>query len=1057
MPLRGELSSVDLAHIFQMLILNQKAGTLEIEWDGVKRSLVFTPDGVHVPFEPEALARRALRRAVRDGRLDEKHIERARNNMGVLKKDVLATLVEMKVLSPEDRFRALKGELEEEVYELFFLKDATFEFRDGDLPGEDCQLQLEPALSPNGLIMEAARRIDEWEYIKTLVASGGDIVEAIDEIGRLDDEEVDVDARTIYDALDGVRTVDDVIEATQIPRFVVFRKIALMVDGGVAVSVPVERLLERAHECLAEERMEAATHLFERSIELGANDVSVYAGAGQAYETLGESRRAADLYLTAGRRAESEGDLGAALRLYQRIREVLPTQVEARLRLFALRNVASSSRRRGAYDPNDEGFALACILRDLERHDELLLVLSGLLDLAEHRPDQIERVSDHAAKLGQVAFAIDALLRSAAERENARDFEGAVRTLKRAQTIDPSRGELEARIRRLNASMQNRRRRHRSVVRGVAMMIAFALMFVGYGRYSKAAMEAYALYSVEDFVVARRFDQGRSHYDTIVRRYPLTIPFLLSFEKLRELDVAERHSVDVERYRAEVDGDRRKSNLNQAKMFKEAALSARHTGNFAEAVNLLKKALDLSGDTDPFEIRAAIDALTEYLSAARRIRSEATFYRRAGRFDESHERLVELAKRYANSPEARHLTLPVQVTSDPDQARIIVDGEHVRIGEDGSYVDAETPFVIDLPAAQPVNLTLTRAGYADVSVSFHAIERSSLDVRLPRRPDRVTILPSEVIHPLVADGSRAIAVLRGGRVSALRADSLEVAWSHEFTDLREAAGPPAVEGGEVWIPVTGNAIVRLDAVTGRPRGETATPGRPVSPPRFSNDRVAVRLDGGDLAVGPRSGPLARITPPSSVSSGPAALSGGRFVVGCQDGRVWICGADGSLTAVLRLDPVDGAVTAIAVRADDVLVGTQSGAMVLIDTAAGATSERSDPTARVELETRSPVSEIRVDGRAVAATSGDQIVLVDLERPGVVARCDRVSTLGDGGGGVFAAGSPNGVIRIFSSKDLREIGTFSAEAPINVAGVVTGGRGVFAAQGGRVVGILCPSP
>ena len=53
MPLKGDLASIDLAHVFQMLTLNQKAGTLEILTEGVRTCVYFTPKGIVYPHHTD--------------------------------------------------------------------------------------------------------------------------------------------------------------------------------------------------------------------------------------------------------------------------------------------------------------------------------------------------------------------------------------------------------------------------------------------------------------------------------------------------------------------------------------------------------------------------------------------------------------------------------------------------------------------------------------------------------------------------------------------------------------------------------------------------------------------------------------------------------------------------------------------------------------------------------------------------------------------------------------------------------------------------------------------
>ncbi|MFG0319805.1 MAG: DUF4388 domain-containing protein, partial [Planctomycetota bacterium JB042] len=860
MPLRGELQSVDLANILQMLVLNQKEGTLEIVHDGARRPLWFTSAGVLVPHEPELLGQRAIYALVRRGRLDRDLVRRARHNMATLGKDLFATLVEMNAISDEDRLQACRETLEEDAYELFFLKDGTFEFHD-ELPDEAAAYDSRLALSANGVIMEAARRIDEWEYIKTLVASEGDVVDRARPFDDLPEAERDGEAKAVHDAVDGIRNVAGIIAVTDMSRFQVFRKLAILVDAGIVASVPAEELLARAERCLEDGRAEAAIDLYERLFAVGVQDVSAFSGAGRAYESLERYAEAAERYLSAGRRAEADGDLDSALNLYRRIRELVPTQVEARERLFALRHLAESRFEKGAYDPRTEGAELAEILFELDRPEELALVLAGLLDLAGDLPPAVERVAELASRLGQTAFAIDAMVRAADLHSRKKGFSEAARVLKAAQSLDPTRPELAERLRRLSDHVRTARARRRSSMRAFAFAAGFVVLFLGYGKYSRHAMDEYASQSIEDFMLTGRFAEGRAFYDRILTSYPLTIPFLLSFEKLRELEVAERNHREVEKYRAEVEAVDAEGRLRQARMFKEAAFGARHHGDLERARELLQKALDLTGPDDPLGVRTAIGELDDYLGSARRLKSEAQFFRNAGRFEEAHARISALALEYPSAPDAREVKLPVRVTSDPPRARVFVDGRPVTIGDDRFRVVAETPFVVDLAPDREVEVRLELDGYAPATRRLRATDRPEVSIPLPRRPERNTILPADAAWPLATDGSVVVAALRGGRVAALDVGSLEARWIRKVDDLRDICAPPAVFDGVIAVPVGPDRIVLLDS-RGGTAGSMSVPGRPVGRPVRAGDRVAVATAGGGLAVGRYGQALAAVDLPA---------------------------------------------------------------------------------------------------------------------------------------------------------------------------------------------------
>ncbi|MFH0944925.1 MAG: PQQ-binding-like beta-propeller repeat protein [Planctomycetota bacterium] len=719
--------------------------------------------------------------------------------------------------------------------------------------------------------------------------------------------------------------------------------------------------------------------------------------------------------------------------------------------MFALRKLAATHFERDCYNAEAEGFELARILFELGRSEELALVLGGLLDLAGGRPEVVEAVSELSAQLGQTAFAIDALLRSSEIRAYRKDFQGAIVCLKKAQAIDPSRAEFANRIYQLGNSDRARRNRKRSVVRAVAMALGFLLLFVGYGHYSTAAMEEYAEYSLEDFLVTGKFDEGRVYYRAIQWQYPLTIPFLLSFEMLRELEVAERHYAEVEEYRSRMQEDESKGNMRQARIFFEAALNARHTGNYTEAVELLRKVQMLSGGQDPLDSRTAIADLEQYLATARRLKSEATFYRNAGRFEEAHARLIELMAGYSNSPEAGGVGLPVRVTSEPSRARILLNGKPVRIGTENFHVEAETPFVLDLPYDAEMDVTLTFDGYASRTLSVKGTDQPAIHVYLPRRVDQETILPQEVVQPLVRDGSRVFAALASGRVAALSEETLEVEWIRELPELADVAGPPSVVGGMLAVPVSLKKLIMLDPDDGRPLTEISLPGRPVSRAVVSADRVALCTAGGVLATGPVCGSeLLTQTLPTPISTGPEALEGGRFVVGCEDGKVWICAPDGSVTSLLNPSRVGGAATALRTFGNSVLMGDSSG--VLHHFRLG----QSGQVDSIKLFQGRSLRSIDPHGRFVVAGDGENLVRLDLEKLTVdsVAFGGKLS-LSPAPGPYVVAATPDGIIHVLDRTTLEERGHFSAQAEISLPGLLTGERALFPASGGKVVGIFFP--
>jgi tetratricopeptide (TPR) repeat protein len=1050
MPLRGELDSVDLAHVFQMLALNEKAGTLAIVHEGVQRRLYFAGDSVWIPVERELVTSRAIRALLREGRLRQDQVDRARANAAVRDADDLDLLVEMAVLSADDRDRALRAQHEEEVYELFFLRGAQFEFRDSEAPAEG---EIEPrlALSAGSVIIEAARRVDEWKYIQEIVHSGADIFEAGHELDGFTAREMSPDLKAVHAALDGVTTVDGVIAITGITRFLVFRNLALLLERHAASPVPADDLITRGRERLAAGDRRAALACFEQAIDRGADDVAVFIAAGECREAGSEPALAARWYTAAARLAEDRGDIDSAVKLYLKVRAALPTDIAARERLFVMRRVVAAHVSRAEYDPEAEGFELARIQSELGRREDLRETLAGLLDHAGSDPRRLECVAELAGSLGQPAFGVDALLLAAAHYRTAGRHDEALAVLTAARRIDPMREDVASLATATKSSLETKRGRRRTTLRSFAIVVGSALIAVFYGKYSNAALNAYGRYSIEDFIAAADFVEGRTHFEAIRSRYPLTVPSLLAGEKLRELEIHERHFREIDEFRRQVQGERRETNLKQAEGLHRAAVDARRSGDYRKALELLRRAQSYSGESDPLALGAAIEELETYLAAAARLRSEATFFRNAGRIAEAHERLERLVDQYPRSPDASSVLLPVRIETVPAGARIRVDDAPVRIGDEKFTVEAETPFVVDLPSDRAVEIALVLDGYAPYETPFDARSGERLTVTLPQRPQLEAILPRAASDELVLDGDTVYAALESGRVAALDAATLAVRWQTELPDLAEAVAAPLVLEAVLLVPTSTSRLIALDRATGATLGSCELPGRPVaSPIRAGRDAIAVRLQLGRLALGtlgPGNVPAGfeSLTLPCVIAAGPVPLPADRIAFVGTDGKAWVRAVDGSLS-LLRGEGVPGRATAIAWTGRTLWIGEDGGRLRGYD----ATSR--DERCSIQALPGRAIERIVPDDAWPLVVGGDRSVVIDCAAGNSVGALDARAKVLAADHESIAALYDDGTLRVLDRATLAARASFSCEEALRLAGAMREGRGYFPGVEGRIFGI-----
>lgn len=1045
MPLRGELDSVDLAHVLQMLVLNERAGVLEICHDGAKRSVYFEGDSIRIRFERDLISERVIRTLSREGVLRQADVDRARANVAVNRRDMVDTLVEIGVLTKEQQHRAIRHQLEEETYELFFLKGATFEFREGESPTGVAEAHL--ALNVNAIIMEAARRVDEWSYIQQLVHSGADIFEVTGDISVFDPSEITSELRDVHAMLDGVATLDEIVEKTGMCRFLVFRNVALLAERSAAAVVSSASLVERGEALMTAGRLDSAVACFQQAIQQGVQDVAVLTNLAQCLESLGRAARAAQSYFDAGRLAEESNDIDSAVRLYLHVRGLLPTRIDARQRLFELRKLVTAHVGANGYDAEAEGGELAQVLHELGRREDVRRVLAGLVEHAGENARALERAAEVAGNVGQPAFAIEALLLARDRHRSAGDIRSALHVNRRAQALDPSRDDLAQTARILQGTLFDRQDRRRATIRASTLLVGFGIFFFGYGKYSASALDAYGEYSIEDCLASKDFVAGRDHFSSIRNRFPLTIPFLLSGEKLREIAVHEKHSKEVAEYRSQVEGERTSTNLKQAKALHEGALAARHGGDYRKSLMLLRRAAELSGTDDPLELGDAIESLEEYLAGAARLRTEAGFYRTAGRVDEAHARLVELLEKFPSAPECESLTLPVTIDSEPRGAEIRLDGRPLRIGDDKSSVMAETPFVVDFPHGHAVDIELVRDGFAPYALRIDPRADHRLFVDLPRRPELEAMLSHDVAQPFVFSDERVFAALSSGRIAALDSRSLEVRWTRELPNLAEACAPMRVDGDRLLVPTTQRRLAALSIQDGSIVYEIELPEKPESQPVRSGDEIAVRCAGGRLAVGPANAKLLEtVNLPSPATLGPVVLTGGRLAVACEDGRVWVRSRDGSLAALRGFELPMGRVTALAADDATLWLGDENGAFFVFD---GATQQH---RCSLRVFDGSPIESISIDATQPAIGSLGKIAVVDCNENRVRATSDDGLTLIDAPGPLLAAVGDDGTIRILERSDMHLLASFACGEKLLPFGGVDRSRAYFAGLGGRVLGV-----
>jgi tetratricopeptide (TPR) repeat protein len=168
--LEGPLKDLHIQDVFQLLDLGRKSGVLRVtsELRQTAGTVCFDRGGVvaaAVGTDPQPLGARL----VRTGKITGADLDRARSmQTGGDDRRLGDILVSLGAISRRELDRQLKAQIEEAVFELLRWSEGYFRFEEG----APCHAAVEaPVRFPTeALLMEAARRIDEWSRIGSKVS-----------------------------------------------------------------------------------------------------------------------------------------------------------------------------------------------------------------------------------------------------------------------------------------------------------------------------------------------------------------------------------------------------------------------------------------------------------------------------------------------------------------------------------------------------------------------------------------------------------------------------------------------------------------------------------------------------------------------------------------------------------------------------------------------------------------------------------------------------------------------------------------------------------------------
>ena len=314
MGFAGNLRTLSLPEVVQTLARIQATGILRLAADEGHRDVVFNAGQIiGVEFKQGAERQALLQRMIMQGKIDA--TAAAAITATGSETQVVRSLVSQGLVSEEEVLDAEANQAEEELISLCTWEAADFVFHDaGPEEPEATELvdkysRLGLTINSGSLLMEAARRMDEWSRLKERIPDTGVVLG----VANAQDEAIAAASATypavaVIPLVDAVRTIEDIVRDAVVTRLEVYQVLVELLAKELVCQLSREDLIAHADYWKEQHNNQLAAKLYRRALAQFPSDSETQIKLGACLEYLGDSDEAAQCYGQLARGYLDDGD-----------------------------------------------------------------------------------------------------------------------------------------------------------------------------------------------------------------------------------------------------------------------------------------------------------------------------------------------------------------------------------------------------------------------------------------------------------------------------------------------------------------------------------------------------------------------------------------------------------------------------------------------------------------------------------------------------------------------------------------------------------------------------